>query len=92
MVVVYGEGEFKADVAVKVSTGLKVGSVDPRAWALTGFPWPKDDPIIFDYATVTDSLDTLPQLRGIDLSTLTEQQCRNLAPLPVEYQVCSVYS
>lgn len=92
VVVVYGQGEFKADVAVKVSTGLRVGSVDPRAWALKGFPWPKDDPILFDCATVTDGLDTLPQLRGMDLSTLTEEQCRNLAPLPAEYQVFSVYS
>lgn len=86
-IVLHDRDEFMADVTVKVRTGMSLGSIDPRAWAMEGRPWTKDDPIFFKRHIITEGVDTLPWLEGVDLSTLTEEQCQALAPLPKEHQV-----
>jgi len=77
---------FEANVSLKVKTGLAVGSIDPRYWLMSGIPWSKDDPLVFEPGDVPAKL-RLADLDDVDFSLLTEEQCRNLAPLPEEYQV-----
>lgn len=85
--VVLHNGMFKADVTVKFTTGLSVGSIDPRAWIMTGRPWNKDDPIVFNRDVVIEGVSPLSELENVDLAKLTDEQCQRLAPLPKEYQV-----
>jgi len=87
-IVLHERGEFKAEVTVKVSTALSIAGFDPRAWIMNAKPWSKDDPLHFDWSIVPEGVSTLAELRELDLSTLTEDQCKMLTPLPVEYQVC----
>lgn len=77
---------FRAEVKVKVETGLAAGIVDPRYWKMWAKPWDKDDPLIFHPENLPDCL-ILDGAKGFDLSKLTEPQCRSLAPLPDENQV-----
>jgi hypothetical protein len=85
--IVLHDENFTADVIVKFTTGMGVGSIDPRAWIMTGRPWRKDDPILFCQDVVIEGVSTLPELANVDLAKLSEEQCRKLAPLPKEYQV-----
>jgi hypothetical protein len=74
-------GEFTADVVIKVSTPIILRNY------LIAKPWSKDAPIVFKKGAVNERVDALKELEGLDLSTLTEEQCLKLAPLPKEYPV-----
>ena len=79
--------DFQANIQVTFSIPLGGGL------RLTGWPWTKDDPLLFDRGTTLSNLDQnyLQQLetmlRGKDLAELTEEEIRQLAPLSIEYQV-----
>ena len=87
LVVLHGGMDFQANVQVTFSIPLGGGL------RLTGWPWTKDDPLLFDRGTVLSRLDQnyLRQLetilRGKDLAELTDEEVRQLAPLAIEYQV-----
>jgi len=85
-VVEHHDLRFRAVGEVKVKTGLAAGILDPRYWRMWAKPWNKDSPVIFEPGVIPRILK-LDGVEGFDLSKLTEEQCRRLAPLPDEHQV-----
>jgi hypothetical protein len=91
LVVLHGGVDFQANIQVKFSIPLGGGL------RLTGWPWTKDDPLLFDRGTRLSRLDQnyLQQLetrlRGKDLAMLTEEDVHQLAPFSIEYQVFHKY-
>jgi len=87
IVVLHGTQDFQADVKVRFTIPLGGGL------RLSGWPWTKNDPLLFHYGTSLSKLDqgVLQQMEelllGKDFAELTEADYRQLAPLPTEYQV-----
>jgi hypothetical protein len=90
-IVRYHGQNFKAEVEVKVTTGVRKW-YDPvagsQAWIMQAWPWEVDDQILFNPAAPIGNL-ALPA-GDMDLATLTEDERRELTPLIKEYEVKSV--
>lgn len=76
VIVRYHQAEFRARVDLEFSA--RTLSVDPRLLFLSGRPWTKDDPIIFDWSNPQGLESSLKELVGVDLSTLSDQDWESI--------------
>ena len=76
VIVRYPQAEFHARVDLEFSASTL--SVDPRLLFLSGRPWTKDDPIIFDWSNPRGLELSLKKLVGVDLSTLSDLEWESI--------------